>query len=101
MMKVFFDKVKRAAALALTVAVVAAGSAAAAPRSPVMPPKSHGQMVVGHPNQLPRHKPAPRVAPRPVPAPRHHDGGSGDTVKALAVGAVMGAAVGSLAANSK
>lgn len=100
MMKVFFNKVKRAAALALTVAVVAAGNAAAAPWSPVMPPKNHGQRV-GHLNQLPRHKPAPRVAPRPVPAPRYHDGGSGDTVKALAVGAVIGAVVGSLAANSK
>ena len=100
MMKVFFDKIKKAAALALTVVVVAAGSDAAAPRSPAMPPKNHGQMMV-HPNQLPRHKPAPRVAPRSVPAPRYHDGGSGDTVKALAVGAVIGAVIGSLAANSK
>lgn len=100
MMKVFFDKVKRAAALALMVTVAAAGSAAAAPRSPAMPPKNHGQMT-GHPDQLPRHKPSPRVEPKPVPAPRYHDGGSGDTVKELEVGAVICAVIGSLAANSK
>lgn len=100
MMKVFFDKVKRAAALALTVTVVTAGSALAAPRNPWMPPKNHGQ-VVKQLNQLPRHKPAPHVAPKPAPAPRRHESGSGNAATALAVGAVIGAVVGSLAANSK
>ncbi|MCC8058212.1 hypothetical protein [Cloacibacillus sp.] len=100
MMKVFFDKVKRAAALALMVTVAAAGSAAAVPRSPAMPPKNHGQMT-GHPDQLPRHKPAPHIAPKPEPAPRRYESASGNTVTALAVGAVIGAVVGSLAANSK
>ncbi|MDO4562176.1 MAG: hypothetical protein Q4C86_14685 [bacterium] len=99
MMKVFFDRVKKAAALALTVTVVAAGSAFAAPQSPWMPPKNHGQ-AMKRINHAPGPRPAPHFAPAP-PAPRRHDSDSGDTVKALAVGAVIGAVVGSLAANSK
>ena len=100
MMKVFFNKIKKITVIALTVTVVSAGSALAAPRGPWMQPNNPGQAAQRF-YRAPQPKPAPHVAFAPAPAPRRHDGGSGDPAKALAVGAVIGVVIGSLAASSR